>query len=405
MTSTPRHRERNIIPTQNKDLEIVFCNGSPTTHRDVPTSWSFDVCDDYVVDNYYRRINAGEIINHPCTYTKETLSHSGEGKIIYGVSACSIRSTYTGPLTARYRELGSAYAPPMIPCEVVDDEARAKLVAIANIDSTPYAFGEDVLELRETLRFLKNPVGSLLDLSRSFRRAYLKKSAGLTDLNDLLKAHSSVYLSYRFALGPLIRSSIDALDAYQSIPPTPSKRYSARGTFDNESTVSQDDVVGYSNHLFDLKRTKRLEGKASILYEMNNPIYDWKYRLGFRLKDLPTTVWQVVPFSFMIDRLLDISSFSKGVINLADPRVTILAGSYRYKLTDAQTWQMSGRNDSNTSFISGDISTSTYFTYDRQVWSPSIKDTIPKLTPKYVIDDATKVADLVSLAISNFNPF
>jgi hypothetical protein len=107
----------------------------------------------------------------------------------------------------------------------------------------------------------------------------------------------------------------------------------------------------------------------------------------------------------MVDRLLDLSSFSKGVMNLADPSVTILAASFRLKDTVERTFVITGRTDPKTSFLSSDTLNVTEFSYTRTVWVPSVLDTLPEFTPGVVVDSASKITDLFALIANRFNPF
>jgi hypothetical protein len=300
---------------------------------------------------------------------------------------------------------------PVVNHDLTDEGAKQR--AIASIDPTPYAFGEDLLEIRETLRFLRNPADSLFHLSKSFRRTFnqLKRQRKLSSKNvkhygDLFQALSDVWLQYRFAASPLIRSSIDVLEAYSekskaiNHPP----RRTARG-FEN-FTFSESVEQSYDGMYFDTTRDVNASYKASILYTVTNPVYDWKYRLGLRTKDVPTTIWQIMPYSFMVDRLLDITSFSKGVINLGDPNVKILAGSVTYKSEDKKTYRHSDHVQAGWSMsINGELQEIKDFSYIRTTWQPSVYDTIPGFTPGKVVDSATKIADLITLSYGNFTRF
>jgi hypothetical protein len=272
-------------------------------------------------------------------------------------------------------------------------------LALANLDSTPYAFGEDTLELKETIKFLKSPLGSLLNLSRSFRSSYVKKKSSLSDLNKIVKAHEDVWLQYRFAFSPLVRSCTDALEAFETVPKKQPERLTSRG-FDNLNHENSK-VHASGNYTFKYNLVRTIKGKASILYQVTNPVYDWKYRLGFRAKDWPTTFWQVMPFSFMVDRLYDVTSFSKGAINLADPRVKILSACFSSKTTLDRTVRILTDHPTYCKSCQGNDWTVHQFQYKRKPWSPSFYDTIPKFTPGELVKDLTNILDLVSLIHQN----
>jgi hypothetical protein len=199
-----------------------------------------------------------------------------------------------------------------------------------------------------------------------------------------------------------VRSSIDALEAYSDLKPTPPPRQIARGFWRDSNEVVGD--LNKSGHVFSREWKKQRDTKASILYEVSNPVHDWKYKLGFRMKDVPTTIWQVMPYSFMVDRAYDVTSFFEGVINMLDPNVKILAGSVRVKATDTQTYQYVDHVDSDgwTRNVSADEVVDKHFVYDRAVWHPSIGDALPVFKPKGLIDDTTKLLDLFAITMTNF---
>lgn len=412
-TKTPRHRSRQIIDFAEQDVvQTYYAGGTTFTKGTETTSDGVDNMDDFVVSDYHKRIAAGEIINNPCLYDSSTHVTVGDGYIDFHPNP-SYHYDITGPISA-YLERTGTIDLNTVATDVTEDEAGAKLRAIANIDSTPYAFGEDVLELRETVRFLRNPVAELHKLSIAFRKSYLrvrsrrgldylvkKDKLSRYDMKRLLDAHASVFLQYQFALSPLVRSTIDALDAYQSKPPIMPERLTSRGFFEDEDTQTVVNQSGLNNHTYNASRTERMDGKASILYTVTNPVHDWRYRLGFRVKDIPTTLWQVMPLSFMVDRFIDVSSFSKGVMNLIDPQVRILAGSYRTKWERSTNYKLTGRNVSGFTLHSSDEHIINEFRYDRSIWNPSVSDTIPNLTLGRVIDSATKIAELMALTTSN----
>jgi hypothetical protein len=298
---------------------------------------------------------------------------------------------------------------------------------VAQIDSTPYAFGEDVGEVRETLRFLRHPFSSLLKLGKNFERDVLRASKRklkskrqliIADirrrkfLSDNLaykpsirraNALAQVWTEYQFAAAPLVRSALDALEAatfYREAQPP--KRVTARGFAESTVDITDEAKRYWTAGIFDtFTRRRQLvrECHTGILYQVSNPVQDTKWLLGLRLKDVPETAWQLMPYSFMLDRVLNISRIVRGVTNLLDPTVRILAGWVVAKDADTRelTYVSQARNDGWTVVVSGDLLRDDVFSYRRDTWIPSMSDVVPPVTPRGLIDDASKTADLVSL--------
>ena len=402
-TTTARHRERFSGDTIT--AAHAWCTlGCTWDHYDneYVTHYQNEVCDDYVTSNFRKEIKAGRVINNPVSYTLSSRTPSGSGMYTSTKKVGEEIYHVSGPLTHWVIDKRSGPLAWGTPQSSKDCVARSKQLALANIDTTPYAFGEDLLELKETVRFLKRPLGALFDLSEVLDRAARRYHAQFPTLR-YAQAVSAVWLQYRFAAAPLIRSSMDAVEAYSDKAPTPPTRRNSRGFcmdtwYDNQVKYKKGDWT------FSKLHKAEWDVHSTIMYEVSNPIYDWRYKLGFRNKDHPTTLWQIVPLSFMVDRLFDISSMLKGAINLMDPNIAIQAASTRVKYTREKEYGVTKRDESSwaTYEVSGDKVKEKEFSYDRYVWYPIIADTVPRLTLPNLVDDATKLFDLVGIMISTF---
>jgi len=275
---------------------------------------------------------------------------------------------------------------------------------LSNIDNTPYQFGEDIGEIRETLRFLKNPISSLVELSTSFRRTYKNNRLKYRDISI---AHANAYLQYRFALRPLLRSSSDALNAIAGGVSKVPLRRSANG-FSNDTWSGETQIKYIGDPAlnpwkrYSLLRNQETQIHATILYEFSNPVTGWRREAGLRAKDIPHTIWQLMPYSFVIDRAIDISSAIAGLVNLSSPSLTILAGSVATRDTVSEETSFTGRRyDPWTFSISPSIHKKEVFTYDRVEWSPSAADLIPPFHKEGLVDDVLKVTDLLALFLQN----
>lgn len=407
-TSQPytRFRERQVEgPNIQTYVKTYIPTGVETVYGPYTTVDINDEMTDTVTPGYHRIVREGGIVNSNCVYTKS--GRRSTASFFMTVDKSSSPYTpeyqYSGALLARMMDeatYGATLPYPTLP----DVQSRAKMLALANIDKTPYAFGEDLLEVGETLRFLRNPLAALSKLGSEFNHEYLINRSWKRNRYDLLKAHASVWNQYRFAVSPLVRSIQDGIEAYTAKLPSYPERLSSRGIAKETGSDSQ------SKQLWGFLNTTELveneiDGKATILYTVSNPIRDWRFRLGLRVKDLPTTAWQIFPYSFMVDRLLDLSSFSQGVMNLADPSIKILAASYRAKVSGSKTYKTAGSYHSRYHITADDTLTEEEFTYKRDVWQPSIVDTLPEFTPGRVVDSATKITDLFAIVATKFNPF
>jgi hypothetical protein len=406
--TTERSRNRETGPWTG--TTSVYHNGSLTGTPTYPIYESSEAMVDYVTPNFRKAIASGAIINNPVSYEKSSLQAEGGGFIravhpddpenVYEYIGGSI--TQTGVTYCwNFSEVGHLN---------VDSTASvdaAKFYAVANIDSTPYAFLEDTFEIRETLRFLRNPIGSLVKLSKEFKKV-VKTKRKSKSVPHVAKAISDVWLEYRFAFSPLLRSVDDAIDyLHKDLAKTPERR-TARGFSKSELRKSGTFFGRTYNHVasptwhFDRSTQRRVEVRAGILYAVSNPVDGVRFDLGIRNKDIPETIWAIMPYSFMVDRVANISKSIRGLTNLLDPNVEVLAGWVVTK-DDKQTVYRLTDHVSGGWIIQtlGDNVRRKDFTYNRVKWSPTASDTVPPVDIGGLVKDATSIADLLALVYSN----
>lgn len=422
---TLRHRDRGN--------PVVYQTTTKTSNGSVidtgvyeGSTWSESITD-VSTPNYAKRIAAGEIINNPCSYLySEVDSPSGGNYSATGYGY--VVKTSGGNLTAYQTDAAARYqvgnpwmAIPDRP-KNLGDEQRAKLVAMARVDSTPYGFAEDIGEIRETLSFLRRPSASLEKLSRKFYRD-LEQSIkhrkskhpdrfriAARRKEEIVDAAADVWLGYRFAAMPLARSLQEGVEYIWdrrtgSRKLNPPARRTARGFVRDEFDLSGTYVTnwGSATDHFDGRRTGYVEHRAGILYTVKNPVHDIKFHLGIRLKDMPVTAWNLAPLSFMVDRVTDISSAIKALTFLADPSVQVLAAWVTSKGEDKQMLVFNKQVNPGYSVSVNPIPlTHTWHSYDRTPWSPGVLDVRPGFTPKRLIEDATSIADLTALVKKRF---
>lgn len=413
----------------------------PLSYGPYVTDQSYEKMTDVVTDNYRKRIANGEIINNPCTYEKVTTKHTtgSASAELTPPDSVNTRWDMSGPMCALMLDTLGIDPVEEISLDI-DDYAylhdSAKLQALSNIDKPSFAFGEDVGEIRETLKFLRSPTRSILDLGYSFRRAFRRKIKKerlqgvlerarnldeqrikgiktsisrdqLKSFRELNEAHASVWLSYRFALSPLLRSVSDAWDA--TVKWDKSVEYPERLTANGyaHSADAETSLSSSGPHHFKCYRNHAVRHHSTILYTISNPVRDWKWRYGLRVQDIPHTLWQLLPYSFVVDRAVDISSSVRGLTNLANPKVTILSGSHTVMDDLVKDTIYLSRDSVSpwtiTSFTPSTL-TRTEFSYKRIKWRPSVVDVIPPTNIGGLVDDATKIADTIALGIGLFRP-
>jgi hypothetical protein len=369
--------------------------------------------DDYVVPNFHARVRSGEIFNNPCKIIGSSYEFIDNPNLIFKMWKTSepeiVREMTSGHFTAYCMGIRQPYQwwVNEAPVPTLDVIKQAKSKALANVDSTPYEFFEDLLEIKETLRFLRHPLKAMADVADNFS-IRKRKIRNIRDANQRAVALANLWKQYRFAFAPLLRSILNGVEAFRKFEElTRPVRRNAHGySKDSESVTHYDSPwtgggINQKRFNYTMLNQKEVKAHAAILYEVSNPVADWQFKLGLRAKDIPNTLWQVFPLSFMYDRVLNIGDIISGLMNFADPSVTILAGSVTERTTG--TIDITCTRRSNTysyhSYIvqNPDTLRLTSFVLDRTVWSPSVGDVVPPLTPGNLVADVTSILDLIAL--------
>jgi hypothetical protein len=361
-----------------------------------------------VVTEHWREIIAkGGIVNNPCTRSTTNVVAGGGyySALVLNVSNHPTYWNNSGSATLYEAQLfGNT---PLKTYPIVDIApliAAAKQSAIARIDSTPYSFLEDAFELRETLRFLRNPVLALKNVSRAYNGKLnkIRQKKGYGQL-DKVQAISDLWLQYRFAFTPLVRSLMDGYNAFSTIGKKQVvTRRTARARTEDSKFTNESEDYHFSASVydqFDHNSSNEVVVRAGILYDISNPVHSVPSLLGLRSKNIPETFWAVMPYSFMVDRVYNLSKMIAGLANLADPSVSQLAGWYSVTQKTFYSNRFSGQVNPGTSVtVNGDVVSVKNETYTRTPWTATVKDTLPPLNKTGLIRDATSIADLLALS-------
>lgn len=379
---------------------------APVTSR--MEDWSQSMVD-YVNQGAVLALAEGRIVNNPCDKVTSSTKRSGGGFYYAFQNANPVlysQVTGSGSLTDFYRV---RYGCPLLTVSLNDTaslEHRAMSQALAAIDKAPYAVAEDVATIRQTIEFLRSPLKTVFKLLKEFERDLFRSSRYRSARSDLAKARyfSSIWLEYRFAFSPTTRSVINVID---SLNRPNAKRYdrvqSARG-YAESSKTSYDRV---SPHVtFERYAELKRSCTAVAHYHIKPPLSEWSYKYGLRFKDIPELMWDLFPFSFMIDRFIDVGSGLRGLTNFLDPHVKILSGTVSW--TSVSVQKISAISQSATGWTVNLIPDEDVFestTYDRNVWHPTLVNVRPPVLPGGLVNTISNQADLAALLVQRFLRF
>lgn len=362
-----------------------------------------ETIDDVVTQSYRLRRRLGNIIMNPMTLvrieTRGTDSTSMEfSERNFGSANCK-GDTMSAIITLVPTRGGTNFS---------FDGAKANIAlarAYATINSTPIMSGEILSDYGKTISMLRHPfrdATSLLKQITSMRTRLMKRST-----YNVTRASASAWLEYRYGWRPIISDSIEIMRQAEKIRSGKSVGGLRVARASESSSFSRDE--SYDVSLLGAYRcvgTKRASAKqkvsAGVLYRAHDSDRSEQVlqALGLRSRDIPATIWEIVPFSFVADWFTNAGQWIDAVT--PNPGVSIL-GSWITTVTESEAdfppAQMSRVVNGQTFYGSSSSQSTKWTTVTRRI-NPALAST-PNLTFKPLSNSQT--ADALALTIGKIS--
>jgi hypothetical protein len=281
---------------------------------------------DEVIPNFRKLVSEGQVLMNPMSLTYnlrktdyDTLTFDAGlnpwGKrIISGTLACYWSTPPTFPTWFATR--------------IADAGARTLLRAHAKVAAEEFQGMVTVVEAHKTATSIARPFGQARDLINRIlvRRNGLILFKGYT----VTKAFVSAWNEYRFGWKPLLLDIQGIHDAYvqsEAFHPKPLRLVARASDSDITWRQLQTNVTA-PTHLTKLTMgasyVRSAKVASGVLYQLTDGSLEnaTARRMGFRLSDVPASVWELVPYSFIVDRFVDVGQWLKAIV--PQPGVQVL---------------------------------------------------------------------------------
>jgi hypothetical protein len=263
--------------------------------------------DDVVTPRFKERMAAGEIINNPYNYhrlvtTKPTVTSYVHNQLLVNAQGCIYGSVYSGQ-SSMTSDAMQPFLTVFSTQEWADTKAslinQAVTRAHSNASSAEIGALVTAAEAEKTVVSIAQILKRVFRIIRAARKGdilYLKKQISYKELEDR-------YLELRYALRPLMYDASNAQSAFRESKAFKTFRKTYRG-FAHESGTSQDTYIGYSDPIStEISRICQwvCEARAGVLCDIET-----SNTSVFGLDQIPESIWELVPFSFIIDWFLNI---------------------------------------------------------------------------------------------------
>lgn len=177
-------------------------------------------------------------------------------------------------------------------------------------------------ELRETIQMLRNPalslrrgVNSYLDLVK--KRVKVNKREKISRLNSIV---ADTWLEAQYGWKPLMSDIRDVVDLIHDRDINRARHRSFRATGRTKDTVV-DDSVNVSQSGFSHKLHRKLVKISEVRYiakvEVSPGTVAGTRRIGLSSANILPTVWELVPYSFLVDYFSNVGNIIQAVSNIS----------------------------------------------------------------------------------------
>lgn len=203
--------------------------------------------------------------------------------------------------------------------DIMNMKEIAQVKALAKLNSAPIQVGELANEFRETILMLKRPFANsrkLLADMRKWRGRHMGKS-----VSSMYEATKNAWLEYRYGWRPIVMDADMILQEAAKIGVTrQSKRLVARARETYNRSESRDFVCnmvpGYNIWAIGSSiATRDVTVDAGVLYDVELVIgcAEALRVFGMRPSDVPSTVWNCIPYSFVADWFTNIGDWLQAI--------------------------------------------------------------------------------------------
>jgi hypothetical protein len=291
-------------------------------------------CADVVTPSFKERSAAGEIINNPFTRVVDVYDWGGVGPVVDYIGSTNpwpVGTTDVFTHTTVQLHVNTAFLyyssvddeQIVIPPSIVDVEkllVKAKTAALARVDASVATSLVSIGQAKQTILSIFNPLASI----RKYLQRWNVNSAGklMRKSGDgFVLASANEYLAFYYGLIPLVNDVKNIMSVANNELQT-QKRATARGSATGTKTTVND-VYGNrglsGTSWFDLRYTRvdTVTVRSGILYIPTMETVS--KQLGLRLSDAPFAILDLVPWSFLVDYFINLSSF----VQALSPRVGV----------------------------------------------------------------------------------
>lgn len=364
--------------------------------------------DDVVTPYFAQRVKRGELIMNPMAIQRAT-----RGACIISFKAGPWPTWYNGGYELYEGDISSYFS--TIPSLTVihdDDHNRrgevALIKAYAKMNDSVLMGGELAATLNQTIGMLRRPFHGAIDLCAKMHK-YRAKRLGKT-ARSATKATADAWLEYRYGWKPLIGDTQSIIDAsHKLVAQVGKRRLTARASEEIKFELSDPFEMPIYPPLKAVGvRTARghEQAHAGVIYEAKpqTKVQQLTAMLGLRPQDVPATLWELTPWSFVVDWFVNVGPWLRAVT--PNPEVTVLGNWVTYVSRRTMTYSGMLTYTWNGTFTYPMPGMSNGYDFvERKVNQPLTTTPVLIKKPLSILHMADAMGLLLGKVLTGLNPF
>lgn len=348
---------------------------------------------DSVHPNARLRMSKGELLASDVLLTKQSRTYT-PGSLMEGPCVLNGFLGKAGSTCEHSQDMCSpvenAVGNPFTGDKLSADSGRRASIALAKayakMNQSSLMSGEVLRDLNTTVAMLRRPFGSAQKLVN--RMLTRRKKFRTKDYAETLKVNADIWLEYRYGWKPLL---MDCDTILEEILVRRNRESWARLVARASEDASYNYTHGFSSVPFSgdwrasgtLHRDHKMKVSAGVMYVPSGSQHDILKFLGMRPNDLPSTFWNIIPYSFVVDWFANVGTWIEAITPNPSVRVVMSWVTIVDEIVDTLTisnLQVTRNYPPSLTFTgSGGGSVRTSLTYKRDM-NPTLSSTPVLLT-------------------------